>query len=261
MTAEEYKDAMDIVAQDPHLLPGIYNFCDQWCDRCNNQDRCFTFRMRKLTGRVQENNDPDDNQWIEDVEAAFGATRLILEEEFEKMGITMDETKEDTEQIAVMMAKSPYKTGDWPEYITEAQTYGFDVLKWLSTNKEIISDNLVPMISISDEEAEKINYALETIQRYALVIQGKMRMAYSARVEVNDFDRTGYANGQMKTGIEIVEKSIQSMQVLLEVLPSQETEILNFLQSLSFILKEANQMYPDATGFDFDKYCRDMEIE
>lgn len=28
---------------DPRLIPGIYNYCDRWCERCPFADRCLTF--------------------------------------------------------------------------------------------------------------------------------------------------------------------------------------------------------------------------
>ncbi|MFA5816964.1 MAG: hypothetical protein WC865_15260 [Bacteroidales bacterium] len=41
MTPEEYKETMKTLAQDENLLPGIYNFCDQWCEKCAWPDRGF----------------------------------------------------------------------------------------------------------------------------------------------------------------------------------------------------------------------------
>ncbi|TSA39244.1 MAG: hypothetical protein D4R64_00130 [Porphyromonadaceae bacterium] len=39
MTPEEYKETMKTLAGDENLLPGIYNFCDQWCEKCTWPDQ------------------------------------------------------------------------------------------------------------------------------------------------------------------------------------------------------------------------------
>lgn len=35
------------IASDPRLLPGVYNYCDQWCTYCPVTERCLAFRCLK----------------------------------------------------------------------------------------------------------------------------------------------------------------------------------------------------------------------
>ena len=37
------KDKLIKMAENPHLIPGIYNYCDRWCERCTFTSRCLTF--------------------------------------------------------------------------------------------------------------------------------------------------------------------------------------------------------------------------
>jgi len=52
-------------ASNPRLIPGIYNYCDRWCERCGFTDRCLQFLedqdaeppsadAESLAGRVRE---------------------------------------------------------------------------------------------------------------------------------------------------------------------------------------------------------------
>jgi hypothetical protein len=52
-------------ASNPRLIPGIYNYCDRWCERCRFTDRCLQFLedqeaeppsadAESLAGRVRE---------------------------------------------------------------------------------------------------------------------------------------------------------------------------------------------------------------
>jgi len=37
------KDKLIEMAENPDLIPGIYNYCDRWCERCTFTSRCLTF--------------------------------------------------------------------------------------------------------------------------------------------------------------------------------------------------------------------------
>jgi len=36
---------MDEMARDPRFVPGIYNYCDQWCQRCALTSRCMNYAL------------------------------------------------------------------------------------------------------------------------------------------------------------------------------------------------------------------------
>ena len=42
---------------DENRIPGIYNFCDRWCERCNFTDRCEGF-AREIAYNLDESLDP-----------------------------------------------------------------------------------------------------------------------------------------------------------------------------------------------------------
>lgn len=33
------------MAEDPRFIPGIYNYCDRWCERCPFTMRCMLYAM------------------------------------------------------------------------------------------------------------------------------------------------------------------------------------------------------------------------
>ncbi len=40
----------DFLAHYPNtenFIPGIYNYCDRWCERCPFTDRCMNYAMEK----------------------------------------------------------------------------------------------------------------------------------------------------------------------------------------------------------------------
>lgn len=71
MTPEEYKETMKTLAGDENLLPGIYNFCDQWCEKCTWPNRCFTHRMSMLNDNRMEGKRVDDPEFLEHISTSF----------------------------------------------------------------------------------------------------------------------------------------------------------------------------------------------
>ena len=47
------KERMDELAGDPRFIPGIYNYCDRWCERCELASRCLNYAMSQ-----DESGDP-----------------------------------------------------------------------------------------------------------------------------------------------------------------------------------------------------------
>ena len=39
------KDWIKGMAKNPDFIPGIYNYCDRWCERCAFTARCMNFAM------------------------------------------------------------------------------------------------------------------------------------------------------------------------------------------------------------------------
>ena len=59
---------------DPWLIPGIYNYCNRRCERCQFTERCLTFRDL----REYESRHPDGSVF-EAVHDSFQKTFALLE--------------------------------------------------------------------------------------------------------------------------------------------------------------------------------------
>jgi hypothetical protein len=75
------------IARDPHLIPGVYEHCDQWCSYCPVTRRCLAHRCMvdyaKMTGRPASGTVFRDReelvQFTRDVAAAVGTTTPELD--------------------------------------------------------------------------------------------------------------------------------------------------------------------------------------
>jgi hypothetical protein len=254
MTPEEYNETMKTLAKDETLLPGIYNFCDQWCEKCGYTDRCFTHRMRLLAGPPSEEKEIQDPEFWKEISVGFAATSLMLQEQAEELGLDLGNLFDENGQPvdAVEMPESPYSTGNWPDYIKIADEYGLSVLDWIQDNNGVIRQMILCQTYISDELADRAAEYFETIQNYALFIGSKMRVAYSIYQEVPEI-MADDANGMMKIALETTQRSIDSFKNLWALMPDQEEAILNFLVQLENIRRKAGSLFPEADKFDYFK--------
>jgi hypothetical protein len=42
------------LASDPKFIPGIYNYCDRWCERCRFTSRCLIEIDRSIKDQGKE---------------------------------------------------------------------------------------------------------------------------------------------------------------------------------------------------------------
>lgn len=75
------------MAKSKKFKPGIYNFCDRWCERCEDTEKCFLYgqEMQKTVRNVIEGK--DDNDWLIEVKHSFEITKRLIERSLKEESI------------------------------------------------------------------------------------------------------------------------------------------------------------------------------
>jgi len=85
-------------AQDPLLIPGVYNYCDRRCERCPFTTRCFTYREEQLPARAG-----GERPFAEHVEANFELAAVQMQEWCDHHGHDFKTIQENSQsELAVM---------------------------------------------------------------------------------------------------------------------------------------------------------------
>jgi hypothetical protein len=71
-------------AQDPALIPGIYNYCHHRCEQCAFTGRCFSFRQEQ-----QEAHDHPERSLEDHIEANFTRAAALMKAWCEQHGIDL----------------------------------------------------------------------------------------------------------------------------------------------------------------------------
>ena len=88
-------------AQDPELIPGIYNYCDNRCERCPFTRRCFSYREEHARVGAEGERDLADH-----VEANAELTTALTHAWCQRQGIDVEKVQDETESEEVKKAQA-----------------------------------------------------------------------------------------------------------------------------------------------------------
>ena len=91
MSKKKIKKVVDV-----GFIPGIYNYCDRWCEKCEQQLRCMSFVMGKKIEEKggfnfeREGHREDESIWAR-LKEVFESTYEVLHELAEERGLDVED--------------------------------------------------------------------------------------------------------------------------------------------------------------------------
>jgi hypothetical protein len=257
MKLDEFKSIVD----NPNLIPGIYNYCDRWCERCHMTARCSVFLTTpQLDPEDFENEDAFFAEVFKGVHESFQLTMEMIQESADERGIDLNEIdddpdwKEKREIKQSEIKSSPMSVLAW-EYSELTRSW----LKDSSESLKGLGENLqqAALMDLPDRNPEKeaaaIKDALEVIPYYMHQIYVKLMRAQDGRIEddewfeENDFPKD--SDGSAKVALIGIDSSIFAWGTFLSHLTDQEDTILPILSLLQNLRNLVEASFPDARGF------------
>jgi regulator of sigma D len=245
---DKFRSTLFRMADSGKFIPGIYNYCDRWCERCSLSHKCLTYAHEQEMRA--ECNDPETN--ILDSEKLWEQIRLSFE-------VTLDMISENAKDFGIHLDE--LDDGEVPEYVEGpvvemASEYGCAMGKWLEENEEKLISKANQLLAIYDtkESATKFADAIEIVQWYCYYIRAKIHRSFfnlNSRMmsEGSDEDVLADNKGSAKAAILAINRSMEALAFLFLQLKDQEDEILNFLRQLSGIRKQLLTTFPTAMEF------------
>lgn len=253
---------------DNRYIPGIFNYCDYWCERCAFTRRCRNFAM----GQEQEREDGDAKEG-DDVTRQDFWNRLAGELRDSRMsnhypeGVEMVDDSEGAGDLGtelVQRLEGRHKASREHPLAVMASDYAMKVADWLKSAdaalKEVaeglrrsacasfVDDNL-------EEEALEIGDMIEVVTWYHTLIAAKTGRAVRGLLHRKHEAGTtvGFgledANGTGKVVLAAIERSMAAWSRLREILPQCEDEILDLLALLARIQHGIHAALPGAKAF------------
>ena len=252
------KEHIRKLAENPNLIPGIYNYCDRWCERCPLTSRCMNFALSEEHFDEPQARDINNKAFWDKLHSIFKVTLEMVKETAEEMGIDLDSI--DHEEAA-KQEEQVHKTAKEQPYCQAALSYIKKVDSWFDSNKGLLEDKADELQTLAEadipgtkpaDEAVSIQDYLEIARWYQHQIYVKLCRAASGiiRGELEDLEYFPEdANGSAKVAIIGIERSIAAWGGLLNQFPDQEYYILDLLVNLKGLLRQIESAFQDARSF------------
>ncbi|MHC4325890.1 MAG: hypothetical protein ACYSUX_16590 [Planctomycetota bacterium] len=252
------KEQLQRLAKDPEFIPGIYNYCDRWCERCPFTSKCMNYALSEDELDSPESKDITNQAFWDKLQGIFQVTFELVKETTEEMGIDLNAI--DHEECAKQQEIIHKIVNDQP-YTQAARAYADMVDKWFDSNEKLLKNKAEELLTLAqaeipgtvpDKDVLKIQDYLEIVRWYQHQIYVKFCRATSGMVrgELEDVEYFPEdANGSAKVAIIGIERSIAAWGCLLHQFPDQENPILDILVALKKLLRQVDTAFPKARVF------------
>lgn len=250
------------LARAPRFIPGIYNYCDRWCERCPLSNRCLNYAMEKQRDEgAPASRDLANKEFWNKLHETFQETMQMVREDAEKRGIDLDDPKLQAGVIAKERAERRRAAKNRP-LTRAAMAYVKAVDKWMEGAKPLFTGKIAELktqvdLQIGDPkaEAEKLSHFTDVIQWYQHFIHVKLCRAIDSRAsEELEMDEEQMkspkdSDGSAKIALIAMDRSISAWAGLREALGDEADGILDLLASLAKLRSAAEAAFPEARAF------------
>ena len=161
-------------AKDKRFEPGIYNFCDRWCEKCPDTEKCFLYSnatKRKAQNLINGQDDESIEGVLAEVHHSFEVTGRLLERELAEQGLDVAQVLKEAEG-RTEWDDNVDRRYNQVECLKLAKSYLKRIHEFLNNfynDKQKYHSNLGLEIDYSD-----INEEIETINWYQAMLPTKI---------------------------------------------------------------------------------------
>ncbi|HMO31374.1 MAG TPA: hypothetical protein PKE63_04820 [Lacibacter sp.] len=239
---------------EKHYIPGIYNYCDNWCQRCAFTSRCRSYARQHAAGS------PDPDNFVEAVSDQFDQVKDMLQQTASRLGISLDvEGPEAAEHVADHLEQRR-QLRQHPLAVYTL-LYANQARAWLRSQdadeaaREWTRKLELGLLTEEQVQAEmdELREPLEVIAWYMHFLHVKTCRALASRASDTGWSAAnGYpsdADGSAKVALIACERSIAAWNAVLLLKPEAEDEILDLLALLQQLSRDIANEFPGYAAF------------
>ncbi|GHB23652.1 hypothetical protein [Mongoliitalea lutea] len=240
---------------DPNNIPGIFNYCNRWCERCPFSDRCTLYQQEQEEWPDEDADMNEDSFW-DKLKGNLENSIEMLQELAEEQGIDLNEvTAEEQEEAYHEMQVNELMVNINP-LTALANSYLDNCLAWVKNQEiwESLHMHIQLQASGKINELEAIrDESMEVIRWYMTMIPSKIHVALSSKEEADFWDQypiqERHYNGVAKLVKVCVQESKEAWDQLSELFIQVPVQVSTALQLLTAIEEQVSEQFPDADQF------------
>jgi hypothetical protein len=247
---------------NPQFIPGVYNYCDRWCERCPLSNRCLNHAMEQ----AEDDGDPaardlSNRKFWDRLHRKFQGTLEMLHEDARARGIDLEDPKLQAEVKAQERAERRLAAKNRP-LTRAAMTYLKAADKWFEAARPLFAAKGIELETLArleaghpQAEAAELSEFVEIIRWYQHFIYVKLCRVIESRAgeeletdeEMKQFSKD--SDGSAKIALIAMDRSISAWAGLREALGGDPDGILDLLAQLAAIRRETEKLFPEARAF------------
>ena len=221
--------------QEHTFIPGIFNYCDRWCERCPLAARCRVYAMEQEY--AGDEHDSPQKPFRRNLQNIFTQTKEMLREAAAARGIDIDSLDLQEASETVEQKRRAVEQQDLMKY---AEKYTKQASFFLQAQ------------NLSDETNDQTRLEmLQIIGWYHFFIAAKINRALYAEADYeDDEDFDAFRNdgdGSIKIALIAIDRSITAWRVLLT--DETQREVKPLIQSLEKLRRMCEEKFPNARDF------------
>lgn len=265
------------MARDPNNIPGIYNYCDSWCERCLFTSRCLNYKTRARfeKEREREQREEENKVFWDQVNQAIEDVKDVLEEKQETETNTEitgfdDEDNGDIGEGLDEFEKHRQKAREQP-VSKAAKRYMNTAMQFFKEKEGVLGrfftegDGVIKNTEagITDEiTLQRISIAVQVAFYYHFQIWVKVNRALTSSYDdfENDEENADLlkdSDGSAKVALLGIDQSIVAWKTLYKYLLEDKGTIAGIISLLKQLQNGIERVFPNARNFTrpgFDDY-------
>jgi len=248
------------------FVPGIYNYCDRWCERCPVTYKCASYFITNKLFKEKLEDDGSSADTAAELERVLKFTQEVLQDAIKDLNINPDEM--DIQDY--LEGQSDDFEDDFLDYLDQPENEKSELIQlatdyvkmtdaWIENTDETVTELEKEFERIREmnidtgdviNDFRKMMDSFDIIDWYRYLIISKLTVALHDKKHLHyEKGELITYNGYAKVALIGVEKSINAWQNMLEVLPDYEEITFKQLIHLKKIKEKIKETFPDAEKF------------
>jgi hypothetical protein len=238
------RDRLKKLAAEKRFIPGIYNYCDRWCERCPLTSRCLNFSVSQEDSSDPEAQDIRNKAFWNKLSETLAESLELLKESAKEWGIDL-ETLDSTEDVENLKAK--HMAAENHLLSRAAKRYIGIVEDWLKERETLFFET-----AAAAREGVNLEEAFEVIRWYQYFISAKIIRAVRGKVEDDEeaddeFPRD--SDGSAKIALISIDRSIAAWAVIRHYVTDGAKGVIDAIAFLDSLRQAVEKTFPNARSF------------
>jgi hypothetical protein len=238
------RDRLERLAAEKRFIPGIYNYCDRWCERCPQTSRCLNFSISEEEFSDPEAQDIRNEAFWNKLSGILGETLELLRESAEKWGIEL-ETLVSMDDIKNIKAKDVAAENHL--LCRAAKRYSEWVEDWFRGRETLFFET-----AAAAREGVRLEEAFEVIRWYQYFICAKVMRAVRGKIEEEEERCDEFASdsdGSAKIALIAMDRSIAAWAVIRHYITDGAKEVIDVIAFLDGLRQAEEKAFSSARSF------------